>query len=76
VPDPASEFLQVFEDRQFLVQFGERARRRSGVGDLGLDVLCLAAGQVIEFVTVVGQVLAEQFAEPLGQVVARAAGSP
>ena len=48
VPDPAGDLHQVGEDGEFLVQFGDRARRGGRVGYLGLDLLGLAARHVIE----------------------------
>ena len=76
--DPAGEVGEVGEDRQFLVELGDGAGRGGGVGDLGLGVLGLTAGQVVavaaEVVQVgLGGVLAEQVAEPGGQVLVLAA---
>ena len=68
VPDPARDLHQVGEDGEFLVEFGDRARRGGGVGDLGFDLLGLAARHVIDLV-LIGQVPAEHLAEPPGQVV-------
>ena len=74
VADPAGELGEVGEDRQFLVELGDRAGRRGGVGDLGLGVLGLPTWQVVavaaEVVQVgLGGVLAEKVAEPGGQVL-------
>ena len=79
VPDPAGELDQVGEDREFLVEFGDRAGGGGGVGDLGFDLLGLLAGQVVAVHGArvgqvgLGGVLAEQVAQAPGQVIVRAA---
>ena len=75
VPDPARELDQVGEEREFLVELGDRAGGGGGVGDLRLDLLGLLAGQVVAVHGArVGQVglggiLAEQVAQAPGEVV-------
>ena len=69
VADPPGQLLQVLQEADLLVQLGDRAGRGRGVGDLGFDLLGLAAGQVIEVFGVLGQVPAEQLGQAAAQVL-------
>ena len=81
VPYPPRQLDQVGEEREFLVELGDRAGGGGRVGDLRLDLLGLLAWQVVAVHGArvgqvgLGGVLAEQVAQAPGEVVvgARAA---